>query len=110
MRGPIEKLLQVRFQFAAIFFTKIAEFERLQTALRGPHGKDHDCLAADRARTDAKKHLDLDSLVQRVLHMQQPSGDRELVQPGVNLAAILQPNESQYGSGQLYALGAPPAG
>jgi hypothetical protein len=101
VRGGPQKFLQVRFQFLAVFFFEVGEFKRLEITLGGPHRKQDDSFAPYAAITDVKQHFYLDSFIQRFLEMKKAAGKRELVQACVNLPAIVQPQQSQNGPGEL---------
>ena len=83
------------FEFAAVFFCQVREFKRLQTALGGPHGKQHGSFAADGAAADVKHHLRLDTFIQRLFQVEQSAGKGKLVQAGADLASVFQPDQSQ---------------
>jgi hypothetical protein len=103
--ATLQEFLQVGLQLPAVFFSQLSKFERLQAALRCPHGEEHGGFAAYRAGPDVENHFDLDGFIKRVLEEQKASGDGELVELGSHMAAAFQTDQCQHGSGQLYPRG-----
>ena len=72
-------MLEAGLQLSTIFFAEIGKCKGLKITLRRPHWKQHLGLASHRAVTYVENHFYLDSLIQRLLQVQQPAGDRQLV-------------------------------
>jgi hypothetical protein len=90
--------LQVGLQITAVGFFEVVEFERLETTLGRPHGKQHGSLAAYGVVPDVKYHFYLDSFIQRPLEVEQSAGKGKLVQARPNFPSAVQPDQSQNGT------------
>src|SRR4051794_12186870 len=96
-----QELVQIRLEQLPVVFVEVSEFERLQITLCCPHRKKHGRMGADRCRY-VKNDLDFDAFIDRLRHMQQPPGRRQLMKLGGNLAAVLEPNQYQHGTCQFH--------
>jgi hypothetical protein len=105
--GRVQKLLQIGFQLLAVFFFEVGEFERLETSLGGPHGKQHASFAAYGAIAHVKHYLHLDSLIQRPLEVEQAPSKRKLVQARADFSSAVQSEQRQNGASEFDPWGAP---
>src|SRR5271168_968577 len=91
----LKQSLQIGLQIAPVFRSEVDKFEGLKIAFRRPHGKEHAHFRAYRVFSNVKDHFNLDPLIQRGLQMQQPTGDRELVQTAASLPSVFQTHQRQ---------------
>jgi hypothetical protein len=84
---------------------QIHEAQRLQAALRCPHGKHHARAATDAGASDVKQDRHLNAFIEWMIERDETAVDRELAHAAVDLASVFEQHQGKHGTAEPDARG-----